>query len=224
MHDSCRRAVGLAVGLATIVALAWPVAATAMGGPAELPIAENSEQVRRLSANALELGHGKKLPFAWGMSVEQSGARPGSASRLCFTVGLIGPLAPTPAGTLSGQEGIERGCRPSASTEGVVVTSATQHGSLELPSFGGTVYWPSFDIGVAAYPPSVTETRLFFAGGGPPRTYQLRRLAPKFALAGSEPFRYRAFAVYGCVTEVEGFANGKLVARAPQQGCEFNQP
>ena len=84
--------------------------------------------------------------------------------------------------------------------------------------FGKTVSWKSFDIGVAAYPPSVDQVRLVFSGGGS-EVLKSRAVPSALAFKNTEPFRYVVFAVHGCVSEVEGLAKGRVVAHVGPRDC-----
>jgi hypothetical protein len=113
---------------------------------------------------------------------------------------------------MGGSGGSEEKCGPiTHNHHGVFLSLPTPQGSQTLPS-GQTETWEAFDVGIAAFPPSVGQIRLVSAGGSQ-ETIMARRVPKTIAFKNAEPFHYAVFAVYGCVSEVQGLTNGQVVAR-----------
>jgi hypothetical protein len=104
------------------------------------------------------------------------------------------------------------GCGPIKSGRGVVVTMPNQGGSV-IPPSGKAESWQSFDVGLAAYPPSVGQVRLVFSDGAS-EVLRAHSIPSNVAFKDVELFHYAAFAVHGCISKVEGLARGKVVARS----------
>lgn len=193
----------------------WLVTSS-QGGEMDRPLPVGGGHVKKVSAKELRLGFGRVMPWQWSMSALE---RPGSPSsdRVCFLVDRLGPLVPVPGRGVMGPGTGGEGCGPIDPKRGVVVASPIGDGSIELPT-GKTESWKAFDIGIAAYPPSVHRVRLVFSGGGS-EVLKSRAVPSALAFKNTEPFRYVVFAVHGCVSEVEGLAKGRVVAHVGPRDC-----
>ena len=165
----------------------------------------------------LRLDFGEDHSFSWSMWAA-SRAWPGPHNRVCLLVGLVGPLVHLPNGAAMGPGTGDDRCGPIKSGEGVAVTMPTKEGSITPPS-GSAEPWEAFDVGIAAYPPSVGQVRLIFSDGAT-EILKTRSVPGRLAFKDAEPFRYAVFAYLGCVRELQGLAKGKVVARAIQHECE----
>lgn len=196
------------------VALWFVASSLGGGGHGRLPV---DGGVKRVSANELRLGFARVLPWQWSMWAE---ARPWSSSRdrVCFLVDLLGPLAVLPNGSAMGPETGGKRCGPIKSSRGAVVTMPTKEGSQTLPT-GETESWQSFDVGIAAYPTSVSQVRLVFSDGGS-EVLRARAVPGRVRFRNAESFHYAVFAVNGCISEVQGLAKGRVVARFGEQECD----
>lgn len=110
-----------------------------------------------------------------------------------------------------GAGGAEK-CGPITPNRGTVVTRPVKAGSQTLPS-GETESWESFDIGIAAYPPSVGQVRLMFSDGAS-EVVKAGAVPGRLAFKDAEPFHYALFAFDGCISGVQGLTKGRVVARA----------
>lgn len=208
----------VSIALAVTAALAsalWFVAASQGGDPNRgMPV--GGGHVVKVSPTELRLAFRRDMPWQWNMwAVERPSAT--SVHRVCLVVNLLGPLFPVPGQGFMGPETGGKGCGPIDPSRGVVVALPHGGGSVEAPS-GEDVSWKSFDIGVAAYPPSVDQVRLVFSDGGS-EVVKTRSVPKGIAFKRTEPFRYLVFAVHGCVSEVEGLAKGRVVARVGPRDC-----
>jgi hypothetical protein len=94
--------------------------------------------------------------------------------------------------------------------KGTIIAVPTQGGSLDLPN-GEAESWSSFDVGVAAYQPSVAHVRLVFSDGVS-KILRTRKGPSWLRFEHNQRFRYVLFAFNGCVSKVEGLAEGSTVA------------
>lgn len=208
---------------ATVIALAVALlfVASSQGGDSDRRMPVGGGHVRKTSPTELRLASARVItPWQW---IIWALKRPSQISmdRVCLFVDLLGPGGPFPGGFILGPEQGAKGCGPIDPSRGVVVMLPTADGSVKLPS-GKTETWKSFDVGAAAYPPSVDQVRLVFSGGGS-ELLQTRALPGAVAFKGTEPFRYVVFAVHGCVSEVEGLESGREVARVGPRTCSGSE-
>lgn len=198
-----------------ILAGALWLVSSSQGGSNHGRLPVNSH-VQKVSPKELRLGFGRVRLFSWAMWAEDRPWSP-SRDRVCFSVGVEGPLAHLPNGGTLGSETGGHKCGPIKANRGAVMAVPFKAGSMTLPS-GKTESWRSFDIGVAAYPPSVDQVRLIFSDGGS-EVLKARALPGHLAFKDNEAFRYALFAVDGCVSKLEGLVRGRVVARASEPEC-----
>lgn len=195
----------------------WLVASSQGGSDHErLPL---KSPVQKASPKELRLGFGGTRLFQWSMwAADRSG--PYSGIPVCFSVGLVGPLAQLVNGKSGGPETGDHKCGPIKAKRGAIVTVPVGAGSI-TPPHGKTESWQSFDVGMAAYRPSVDQVRLVFSDGES-EVLKARAVPSRAAFKGAEPFHYAVFAVHGCVSEVQGLVRGKVVARVGDPECDVS--
>jgi hypothetical protein len=197
-----------AASAVVLTAVLWLVVSSqGASGHGDLPI---NIHAQKASPKDLRLGYGEVKLFGWTMWAVDS-AWSGRRRRVCFSVNLLGPLARLPHGHFLGPETGGHRCGPIKAKRGVIVAVPEEAGSTTPPS-GKTESWSSFDVGLAAYQPSVDQTRLVFSDGES-EVLKTHAVPEHLALKGAEPFRYALFAFQGCVREVQGIARGRVVAR-----------
>lgn len=205
------------IAVAVVAAMALWFVASSQGGNSDGRLPVGGDHVTKVSPTELRLAFATVMPWRWNMWAVKRPSRT-STARVCFLVDLNGPMGPlSGGGIITGPEVGAKGCGPIAPSRGVVVALPNSGGSVEFPS-GKTVSWKSFDVGVAAYPPSVDHIRLVFSGGGS-EVLKTRAVPSALAFKNTEPFRYVVFAVHGCVSEVEGLARGRAVAQVGPREC-----
>jgi hypothetical protein len=219
--------VGLGVIAVALVALGVIRTGSAQAERPGTPLSGASWNVAKISSTEVSTGHRTGgPPFAWGtgfsVNSRGSGVEPGV---FCAFVTSDGPLWKVPGGhALTGGTGgpdRESGgtkCGSIDSKTGLIRTLLTRGGSVKQPFLKTTETWPTFDLGVAAYPLSVHSVRLHFAGGGS-SVLPLRRMPAAVRPKSWEPFRYVSFGVDGCVDTVEGISKGVTVARVQEPEC-----
>lgn len=211
------RKISAAVAATIALAVALLFVATSQGGDSDRRMPVGGGDVTKTSPTELRLASARVIiPWRWNMWAVK---RPSltSIDRVCLFVDLLGPGGSFPGGFILGPEVGAKGCGPIDPSRGVVVALPTEGGSVELPS-GKTESWKSFDVGAAAYLPSVDRVRLVFSNGGS-ELLKTRAVPDAVAFKGTEPFRYVVFAVHGCVSRVEGLEKGRTVARVGPRVC-----
>lgn len=209
----------------TLVALGVVGVGSAQAERSGAPLPGARWKVAKISGT--EVSTGQSEPWQFREFVWRTGfAAPRGRERVapsafCVFVGVEGPFVRTPGGGGGGApDNVKSECGPIRPGAGLVKTVPTQEGSLKQPYLGNVTYtWPSFDVGVVAYPMSVDKVRLRFAGGGS-IILPLKGMPASVRPSKWEPFKYASFGVYGCVEEVEGLSAQRVVARAPQSECD----
>lgn len=211
----------LAAAGALILAGALWFVASSQGGGADERLPVGGDRVTKVSPKELRLGFARVMPWQWTILAEE---RPSMSSRdrVCFSVDLYGPLVPVPGHGVMGPGGsAARGCGPIDPSRGVLVAQSERGGSVEPPK-GKIESWQSFDVGIAAYPPSVGKVRLVFSDGAS-EILKTRAVPKDVAFRNTESFRYAIFAVHGCVSEAEGFVKSRVVARVGPRACDDSE-
>lgn len=141
-----------------------------------------------------------------------------SRDHVCVDTVLAGPIYHFPNGA-SGDpgEGNRHMCGPITTTRPIKAVLLEKAGSITQPS-GKIESWQSFDVGVVAYPPSISQARLIFSDGSS-EVMKTRVVPSRFAFKDAEPFRYVMFAVSGCVSKVQGLAKGRVIVSTDERGC-----
>ena len=215
MSLKARTALVAALAL-VLVGVLWLVLFSG-GGQAAGRLPVNEGRVKRTLPMVLMLGEGKLPAWHWRVAAAERTGAWGGGKRECFSVHMAGPLVHVAGGSMSGNGSVGKKCGPVARKGGVAVSLPTKGGELSLP-MGQSEAWQSFDVGVGAYPPSVGRVRLIFAGGHV-ETMRARSVPKRLAFKKGEPFHYVVFAVYGCVRELQGLADGHVVADIGLHGC-----
>lgn len=213
-----RKFPGIAAVIVGVVALTFWLVASSQGEGSHQALPVGGGHVKKVGPRDLRLGFGDVRLFSWTMLAEEGRQHSSRGRRVCFGVGLVGPLVHLPnGGGVMGPETGGRKCGPIKPTKGILSAVATKAGSQTLPS-GKTESWQAFDVGVAAYPPSVGHVRLVFSDGAS-KVLKARSIPQRLAFKGAEPFHYVVFAFKGCVREVQGLARGNVVAHVGEPGC-----
>jgi hypothetical protein len=141
-----------------------------------------------------------------------------SRDQVCVDTVLAGPIYHFPNGA-SGDpgEGNRHMCGPITTTRPIKAVLLEKAGSITQPS-GKIESWQSFDVGVVAYPPSISQARLIFSDGSS-EVMKTRVVPSRFAFKDAEPFRYVMFAVSGCVSKAQGLAKGRVIVSTDERGC-----
>jgi hypothetical protein len=164
----------------------------------------HTHTVKPLPHRAVLVGSGKIKPFKWFVYAQ----RPRPGGKLCFTVSVLGPLHQLGGHEGAGGELSERKCGLESSSHARVVAVGVKSGES----------WASFDVGVGVYRQGMSHLRVTRSDGS--RAYvPARRAGGDFAVAGLAALSYGVFAVDGCVTEVVGVGQSRVIAPVSKSDC-----
>jgi hypothetical protein len=210
-----KKKMSLLIGALALAVSLWAVTSSEGGSSSgQLPVGDG--HIKKVSPAVLRMGAGRITAWAWAMLAEDKSSAAGS--RVCFAVNLLGPLVKLPNGGAAGPETGKSACRSSGETKLTSVAAIAMEGGSQTSPTGETTSWPTFDVGIAAYPISVTQVRMAFSDGGS-ELLKARAVPRRLAFEGAGPFHYVVFAIRGCAREIQGLERGHVLVRDRQPRC-----